>query len=168
MKAVILAPGPSLARCPRPSAEVVIGVNRAAAFIGCSIWAALDSPLIQHHGREVVGSPTLFTRRASFDSLARHGDPWGSAYRPVCYAEDLACSVPRWDLYTLTASLVLAQSLGAASVEVYGCDWTDAPDWDNARTVDQNRGEARWELERSIYAEVTAWLESRGCEVAKR
>lgn len=163
----VLCPGPSLAKCPPLDAEVTIGVNRAAAFCSCDVWAALDSPLIHSRGHEIIGRPTLFTRRQSFDSLARHGDGWGDASRAVCYAEDLSCPVARWDLYTMTAALVLAKHMGAATVNVYGCDWTDAPDWDGT-AAGENRAETRWELERSIYAAVVDWLDGCGCQVFRR
>ena len=160
MKAAVLCPGPSLSRCPPLDAGLVVGVNRAAAFRPCGVWAALDTPVIKTYGREVVGRPVLFTRRETAESLRRRG----LLPESVVCCEDLACPVDRWDLFTLTAALVLAASRGATDVEVYGCDRTDGPDWDGVR-AGENRGENRWERERRVWNELTAWLETAGVEV---
>lgn len=161
MKAIILAPGPSLADAPEVAADLVVGVNRAAAFRPCNVWAALDTPMVRNHGAEVKGTPTLLTRRETRTSLERSGGGYAAI---LC--EDIPCPVPRWDLYTLTAAAVFCGHVGAESVEVYGCDWTDAADWDGVE-AGENRNEARWALEREIFGKVTDWLADKGTTVTR-
>jgi len=148
-----------------PAADVTIAVNRAALRFSCDWWAALDYPTFARCSAEVQGSPALFTAGAVLARLKRCGSPWAERFGYT--ADRLTCSVRDWTAYTATAALVLAEDLGAVNVDVYGADWTDAPDYDGHRTDDYNRGENRWARERGIWDGVCEWMRGRGVSVER-
>src|SRR6185312_11619556 len=64
MTARLLCPGPSLASYTWgdfPPADLTVGVNRAATFFPCDVWACGDPPLIQQQQEHVIGTPDLLT-----------------------------------------------------------------------------------------------------------
>lgn len=170
MIAALLCPGPSLAARFGPVADFYpfrVGVNRAACAFECGLWAASDVPLIMEWHPRVLGKPPLLTRRDTATRIAGKGVPWPA----TAITEDFAPSVPvkSFGLYTATAALAwLGLKEGVRRIDVYGADWTDAPDFDGV-TADAgvNRKESRWERERFIWGELAGWLDGRGVEVAR-
>jgi hypothetical protein len=159
MTGALLCPGPSLARLREPPrAGLTVAVNRAATLFRCDWWAAADLPLVETWGDSVRGDPLLFTKRDTRASLARRGSPWAACAARCC--EDLACPVPRFDLFTAPAALVLMAVKGCRRIDVYGADWTPGPDFDGV-AAGENRSAERWAVERGIWDAVVAWLADR-------
>jgi len=168
MTAAILCPGPSLLRSFAASdyAGLRIGVNRAATALACDWWAACDMPLIRSQWPHVIGTPRLFTIRATRDSLVRRGYP-----EPNRLTDDLCRYCPealRWCAFTATSALVLAGHLGATQIDVFGADWTDAPDFDGVMVEGCRRNEQRWADERCVWGDVVSFLAERGVTVERR
>ena len=158
MNCALLSPGPSLARLTKaPAADVTIAVKRAALPFGCDWLAILDSPALKEYGG-IAPAAQLLTRREYRPKYT---------VRPGLACEDLACPVLMFDLYTATAALALAGYLKATRVDVYGADWTDAPDFDGHTPAESNRTPQRWALERGVWANVVGWLAGKGCEVVR-
>jgi hypothetical protein len=154
MNVALLCPGPSLANLTEaPKADVTIGVNRAACRFPCQWWAATDYPLIRDWQHAVLGDPRLLTKRQTWIDL-RHR----LKFSDVLLLDSLECLVKGWDVKTATASLVLAGTLGATRIDVYGADWTDAPDFDGTTVVGTDRGAQRWDEERATWNAVIAHL----------
>jgi hypothetical protein len=165
MTAAILLPGPSLASLDRvPSADLVIGVKRAAVRFPCHWCAILDSPDLRSTWcDELIGRPRLLTR---------------AAYRPKYTAlpglnvEGLAEFCPlRHDEWTSTAALVLAGFLHAGRIDVYGADFGEGDkleEFDGFRSPEANYSPQRWQRERAAWDAVADWLKQRGTEVWRR
>lgn len=159
MHCALLCPGPSLRRLAQaPPADLTIAVKRAALAFPCQWVCILDTPELQAFG-DIAPGALLLTRRDCRPKYSR---------REGLAVEDLDCPVPRFDLYTATAALALAGHLGATTVDVYGADWSDAPDWDGSTPEGANRSPERWALERGIWSQVVEWMGRRGCEVVRR
>lgn len=158
MTAAVLATGPSLALLDRlPACDVSIGIKRAAERFACDWAACLDIPLVGQ--LQFAGDPKLLTRAAYRPKYTK---------LPGANVEDLG-GPHRFDLYTVTACLVLAAHLGASDIDVYGCDWAEnAPDFDGYVPDQMNRGPQRWELERTIWQSTVDWLAARGHRVTRR
>lgn len=161
MTAAILCPGPSLANLQAlPPCDVSIAVNRAALRFACDWWAALDHPLFRAIDAQVMGSPLLLTRR---EDRKRHST------RAGIDTETLEAWLPhmptRWGLFSMTAAMVLAASLGAKRIDIYGCDWAiGAADFDGHQFETNRRQEDRFALEREVYA---ATVNAIGVEVTR-
>jgi hypothetical protein len=154
MNVALLCPGPSLATLEEsPPADITIGVNRAACRFPVTWWAATDYPLIRGWGGAILGNPKLFTRRQTWLDVRRRINP-----PTVMFTEALSCPVKGWDVKTATAALVLAGNLGATRIDVYGADWTDAPDFDGVEVVGTDRKPQRWDEERATWHAVIAHL----------
>lgn len=157
MKAVLLSLGPSLNLYDGDFDGVVIGVKRVATVFACDWWVCLDSPALERDGEIVRGNPKLLTRT---DYRPKYSTREGQT------VEELA----KWHgadvgKYTATAALALTGWLGVETVEVYGADWTNEPDFDGNLEPDVNRSEDRWEKEIRIWNRVKARLAMMGTEV---
>ncbi len=175
MKAIVLSPGPSLARyTPRP-ADLVLGVNRAAKFFPVDCWICGDSPCIENPDapgnaplyEQVIGSPLLVSFDVSLDTLRQHGWTW----RGDTFAwRQLESFLPRkphdWEWCTFMVAIVYAAYRGATEIEIYGCDWAGKNDLDGIE-AGKNRSDARWEHERNLYAGIVAQLAERGITVTR-
>jgi hypothetical protein len=162
LKAVILNPGPSLAKLESvPPCDLSIAVNRAAIAFPVQVWAAMDYPTIKRHNASVIGSPSLFTRKQTWDDTK---NKWPRNLFKL--AEDIAFPVQTWALVTMTCSIMLAAHLGATTIQLFGCDQTGTADFDGAE-AGEDRTETRWQRERSVLEEMTVWLGSRGCELIR-
>lgn len=167
MKTAILCPGPSLSQTfkTRDAYAAVAGVNRAVHRAPCDVWVSLDpSPIeaiplqwfttentihnLQASGRLFRGGK-LSTVEATFEQIP--SDMGG------------AC----WDSFSSTAALVSMFLRGAKSIDVYGYDGTNAPDFDGAALHSNQRGADRWANEAHVWEVVTKWLSDRGCEVRR-
>jgi hypothetical protein len=167
MKAAILCPGPSLQRAIIDGHDLTIGVNRAAAFTSCDVWAAGDIPMLTDHRPKVIGSPELLTAANTAAYLRDHATAWPGK---VTEFEDLfgfldPHALP-WTLFTFTASIVFAAWRGATEIDVHGCDWRGLEDFDGWAQAG-NRSDERWKLESQIYARLADTLAGRGVTVRR-
>lgn len=64
----------------------------------------------------------------------------------------------KWGLFSATAGLYLARQLGARTVNVYGADWTDEPDFDGVAMEGNRRNQERWGEERRIWHDLIEHL----------
>lgn len=75
-----------------------------------------------------------------------------------------------WRSFSATAALIVAAHLGGKTIDVYGADWTDEPDFDG-KSINLNpheRNEARWKTERQIWVAVVNYLATEGVEVNRK
>lgn len=168
LKALLLCPGPSLARfAPGPgelAMKLVVCVNRAALKFPCDAWAALDWTIVKAHGHDVQGSPVLITSGDTPRLLDRVGVKWrGQEVFPA----DLFAYVPHvvnYVLFSATTGLVFAAMRGAKEIDIYGCDWQGTLDYDGV-TGGQTRTPFRWDSEKLIWAATLEALKAKGIEV---
>jgi hypothetical protein len=169
----IVSAGPSLAggpALPLRDYDAVIGVKFAAGLYPCSHWAAIDAPVIRET-RPLAAPEVLFTRRDQWARACRLEPDLAARYgAAVRFVEDV--EFPRfiarkWRLYTSGAAVVLAWSLGAREVDVFGHDMAGTGD---CRGVEGDgdvlrkggRTDARWAQERAIWALLTDRLAEDG------
>lgn len=162
MQIGILCPGPSLASIDSlPTCDLSIAVNRAALRFACDWWAALDSQTFTRDESSIKGDPKLFTRAEYRHKTKRGGMD----------LEELDGLLPRnrinYPLFTLPSSMVLAAWLGAKAIDIYGCDWTNAPDFDGIKPSDSRRNEHRWSAESVLFGRVQDWLLGLGITVTR-
>lgn len=162
MTAVVLCPGPSLAKLPAlPPCDVSLAVNRAALRFAADWWAASDYPLIKWNIDNLMGNPNLLTRRQTYidmhDRLSR--------FPQIRLVEDVPGTAGLNK--TMLFAAALAADLGAKRIDLYGCDMAGETDYDGAK-AGEDRSEARWARERLELAELTDWLKGRGCELRGR
>lgn len=151
MNAALLCPGPSLTQTYPPAAgrhDVNIGVNRAVLAFRCHWWAFVDWQTYIETGRQACR--TFVSRTADRELRRRTGD-----FTPDLTFEsidlDRTRNSIRWGMFSATAALFLASHLGATSVDVYGADWTNEPDYDGHRTERDRRTVERWADERIVW-----------------
>lgn len=183
MKAVVLCPGPSLAKFTGCE-HLTIGVNRAglnkqvgpsyAETLGrisgfaCDWWAATDYPLIRDY--QALGKPKLFTSRQTANDIKGKFD---HLFSGIAAKEDIGVpfnEVP-WTIYTATSALVLAYHLGATEIEVYGCDFAGVADWDGhsyqwkGNEAWRTRGGAKWDAQAANWKKTVEFLAGKGVTV---
>lgn len=178
MHAIILSPGPSLARYVPQPCDLTLGVNRAARLFPCDVWVCGDTPLIELPDlvdgkplhESIIGSPLLVTYGVTMDTLRDHGFKWrGEIFSWTQIAESfwLHTSVVNWPWCTCTAAVVYAAFAGAKSIDVYGADWEGVEDFDGAK-AGKNRSVDRWREERSIFGALQIVLkEKRGVTIRR-
>ncbi len=154
MRVALLSCGESLRRFPGVAGyDLTIGVNDAATFALCDFWSIGDA---ETHWRipQVLGSPTIWTHE---DTARRLGYP----PRVKTYERSERIG---WTIFSVTAGLWLAGSLGARVVECFGlydpnegCLFGTNPH--ARRTPD------RWETERRVWEETAEAMRLNGVEV---
>lgn len=160
MRAALLSLGPSLARLYEPPpANILIGVKKAAKAFRCDWACVLDSPSLLLLDTAFAGRPRLLTRRAYRPKYTQRDGLDVEAFDGFCPV--------RHDDYTACAALVLAGYLGATTIDCYGVDWTDAPDFDGETPPEVNRTPTRWARERAQWDGIVTWLHGRGAEVRR-
>jgi hypothetical protein len=165
MKIALLCPGPSLSLTYEPSGHAhVIGINRAVLGFACDWWAFTDwQPFLHYHHFADLPRLGLFFSGTALDELLRRGmAPRMQDARTLLPFEDIDPARTRdklrWGLFTAPAALMLARHLGATSIDVYGADWSDEPDWDGERMTGCVRDENRWSNELPIWRGVVEHL----------
>lgn len=164
MRAVVLAPGPSLSLLDEmPADDVSIAIKRAAFYFPQCQWVAiLDTPVLHAIDDQIPAGAKLLTRA---EYRPKHTSRAGLDVEAL----EKWCPVPKIAEFTATAALVLAGFLGAERVDVYGADWTQQPDFDGH--VDPEtmmaRHPDRWKREGKIWGDIVLWLSHRGCEVVR-
>lgn len=165
MRVAILAPGPGLERYKDDGYGLRIGVNRAVTRFACDWWAALDYQTIG----EVTpcGWPMVFTTAESVAALARRGVTLDGYLTFEELVTDISRDT-RWPMYSATAAIALAQSLGASSIDVWGAPMIGESDFDGTTGLRNNRSRERWALERRIVACLFHWLRKHRIEIKRR
>lgn len=168
MRAVILTPGPSLARyVPAEPADLTVAVNRAGLSFAADTWAALDPPMVRDHGPKVIGAPVLLTSADTPRILARDGWSWrGETVTHKALIGYLPASINLL-LFTFTTAIAYCAWRGATSIDTYGCDWLGTGDFDGV-IGGTNRTPDRWAMERAIYAALAEALAERGVRVTRK
>ena len=165
MKTAVLCPGPSLATTfkGREPYECVAGVNRAVHRASCDVWVALDpSPFEAIPKHWFTTETTMHNLKASGRIMA------GGEFTEV---EPTYQQVPAdlggatWSAFSGVAALIAMYLRGAKSIDVFGYDATDAPDFDGVNLHSNQRNKDRWEHEALCFKVVTKWLAARGCVV---
>lgn len=161
----VLCPGPSLATHDTFDGDVRIGVNRAVHHATCDWWVFCDWQMFRDYRPGYM--PGLFMLKLAKQDLEKKGhDLSGYTIRLFDDHKEHCPSRLGWTMYSMTAAMVFAESLGATNIRLFGVDMTDEPDWDG-RTDDRNRrSDERWREEGKILTDVTAWLNERGVEVS--
>ena len=145
----------------------VIAVSRQGTKVRSDILACFDLPVMLNITDAIIGTPKLFTIRATLESLQRRQSRWYST--ALMPAEAHCCPVERWTLFTAPACLVLAAELGATTIHPYGVDMTGDGDSTGGTkgNPDVVRTEARWARERGIWEQIVDWLKGKGVEVRR-
>ena len=168
MNAVILCPGPSLARLAHvPPAKLVVGVNRAAIFFRCDAWAGCDLPTVEKHGNAVIGAPELIAAIETIDTMRDHKLVWRGPVFDRTRMLDFCPHAMDWVLFSATTALIYAAYRAATHIDVYGADWSGELDFDGV-AAGETRGPERWQLEAAIWQNrLVPWLAERGVTVTR-
>lgn len=170
MNAAILCPGPSLNDWPDATwanHNLIIGVNRAVLRFRCDWWAAGDWPMVKKHalGYRVK----LFTTPATYSHLLGLTQ-FRDRMELHSYDEAATFLHPtewRWNGKTATAALVLAAWQGATQIDVYGADWTTAPDYDGVMFPGTDRSASRWISEQDVWYRLVEKFAADGINVTR-
>lgn len=166
MNAVLLCPGPSLARLKSlPECGISLAVNRAATLFAVDWFCASDYPMIRDYGPKVLGRPSLLTIRQTAHDLRNRLD----RFRSVKVAEDVLAGYgsPLKHHKTAMLALLFAAWCGASTITVYGADWQGRTDFDGVN-AGENRSDARWDEERREWElMLIPWLAERGVKVER-
>lgn len=169
MNATILCPGPSVLNWEGPG-DLVIGVNRAATLFPVDWWAAGDPPALDASLLKLQGSPRLFSTEFGLKHLSAVGHPWSgptaSFESLFSYLDPSTMNAP-WTMFTFTAAIVFAASLGTKEISCFGCDWNGTADFDGVE-AGGNRSEDRWRDERFRFGVLADVLKQRGIHVERR
>lgn len=171
----ILCSGPSFsAFLSRPCKhDLYIGVNRTVEAFVCDWWVFNDhqalsffSPLRSSEKRPLRLFCGRATHQRAIDRRLVQFADYAWTYFEEC---DTTCrSDHHWQMFSMTAAMVLADYLGAKRVTIYGCDWKGKNDWGGPPPTPFGRSDYRWNNERHWYGHIAAWLESRGITCERR
>jgi hypothetical protein len=171
----ILCSGPSVrAFLAAPIAyDAVIGVNRMASVWPCDWWACRDRGTFL--GYQPLGRPRIFTSDDTWRWLTEEEPGQATIERAAGYDwtawRDVSTScpaVPQWKQGGFMNALILAEWLGAKTIQIHGADWEGSDDFDGPPSVGGTRPHYRWPGERAKYAAVSGWLtETRGIRVTR-
>ncbi len=172
MTAVLLCPGPSLAKVLQRTAygsDLLIGVNRAATGFELDWWCFGDASTYENNW--YIGNPNVCTSAVAVQRL--RDEEASKPFNPpelLTFCE-LAERIPNdigWVVFSATSALVLAAYLGAKQIEVYGADWTvDGADFDGRMPDGAIRGAERWTSEANVWRDTVTKLETLGVTTTK-
>ncbi len=142
-------------------------MNRAVIFRECDWWSFIDPATFRDW--KPIGNPALFFRRDTRDSI-RAVNPGLIDGRKQIVLDDIKHEFPEggWTLLSATIALVLAAHLGATSIDVFGADWTDEPDFDGLCPAGCNRDETRWSMELVLWGQLVDHFQTRGISVTRK
>ena len=155
MRAALLSCGPSLIEYVPNGHDVVIGVNDAVDRFACDWCVGLDLHLYTYISP--VRDDMLYLTQS--DARRVHG------FRGMDIGQLRLEGVERhlWAGYSSTAALVLAKTLRATEVDVYGVDMVGA--FDHRGVKAEWRNPERWDRERAKWEVARAGVEALGVEV---
>jgi hypothetical protein len=172
----ILCSGESLKRFldhPRDH-DVYIGVNRMAEDYPCDWWVFADGAAFEWYTPEVRAGrpPMVCTSQAIRDRLGRSEKVSADKINAHAWLmmEELHTSCPNdpgWKNFSMTVALVLAESLGATSITIYGCDWKGHLDYDGTKPPRGGRNQYRWNNEKHKTSHICLWLARQGVAVRR-
>lgn len=170
MNAALACPGPSLlATFPHGRKfDCVAAVNRAVHAVTSDWWVFVDWQVYEQYRPQTC--PRIFTTETAAEHLERHVGPQWAAERVTLTPEAhdyLPPDAMPWATFSAVAGLVLLGWQGATRIDVYGADWTDAPDYDGHSAPSNRRTEDRWRSEIQLWQNAVAWLKGNGCEVIR-
>jgi hypothetical protein len=169
VECTILCTGPSLAHyleAPVEQPNCSIGVNQAVEARACDWWCFSDPEAFDWFNP--LGHPRIFTSRACLDIITRRADIPRFDWTFHADIGTEAHSDWAWPNYSLTCALVLAEHLGARTVEIYGCDWSGDRYFDGQPARRTHDMRYRWKNEQHKYGMVTDWMARKGIEVKRR
>lgn len=170
----ILCSGASFGRfLESPKAHgVYVGVNRTASVYPCDYWVFNDKEAFEWYRPQ--GTPVIVTTFATHKALAEKRSGRKAFVDPfrgydVLFIDAIADPPPsdfHWRSFSMTMAMVLAYSLKASRISIYGCDWFGNDDWDGTPSRRKGRTPYRWQNEENKYSKLSAWLNIRGisCE----
>jgi len=167
MHAILLCPGPSLAKWLTclPDHDLSLAVNRAGLALAADWWVSLDYPLVRDIRKQLLGAPRICTTEIVATSFPAEKKDWLLTDR---VRRDYCRNLHSWTFLTAPAALIVAGFLGATSITVVGADWTDEPDWDGVRLQSNDRTADRWAKEAVRWQAACDWLAKRGVTVERR
>lgn len=169
----IVSSGPSLARFTpgEVTADLVVGVNRAATRFPCDWWSALDAQSIERHRFDgddpVIGFPAVLTMSSSIPELNGKCPQVTKRHEQWLWIEtlrDREHPPHLWDQFSCPAALVLAVHLGATDIITFGVDLVGDRDFTGA--TNGRWDERRWAKERHSWRVVNEWAAARGVRVS--
>lgn len=163
----ILCSGPSFKRFLETPVkhDGFIGVNQAAEAWACDWWSWGDAAAFDRF--EPIGRPAIFTGRGSLQYVRRRERIAEHEWR---YYEDCATPCPSdldWRGYSMTAAMVLAETLGARRIVLYGADWCGTGYFSGSGLNPEVNSAYRWGNEKHHYSRLKGWLASRGVVVER-
>ena len=171
MEAAIYCPGPSLDWAlaqPRRDSRLTIAVNRAAERVVADYWAMLDPVTWEITGR-LASSPAVVCAPSCWRELVARqpeAEALGWAFPDAKLAESLA-PLARWRTKSMTVAMVLAATLGAKRIDLWGVDLEGEADFDGRSYGCQRRDPARWTAERSLLNQVARNLADHAVPVRR-
>lgn len=73
-----------------------------------------------------------------------------------------------WQRYTMTVAIVLAETLGADVITLYGCEWQGTRDWDGATNLrNEGRDAHRWRAEEDATRLIAQWMIDDGVSLRR-
>lgn len=158
MRIAVLCPGPSLPRTFKHDQpyDVLIGVNRAVLFTSCDWLASFDASTVKAlatPGMKVFTRASCLPQDETLEAVA--------VWYPCVKLSDAG-------MFTACGALLLAAALGANDIDVYGADWSDAPDFDGRHSEGDWRVAERWRRERVVWDKITRVLASQGIHVDRK
>jgi hypothetical protein len=160
LKAIVLSPGPSLARYVPQPADLIVAVNRAGLVHHCDYWAALDYCMIRDFGPQVIGTPHLFTRQTTYIDTRGMTE----RFKEVRLLESCKLRSPKFR--TMHAAISFAYDMGATEIRVFGADWSGTKDFDGSE-AGEDRTESRWADEQQVYCDLVNELAKRDVTVTR-
>jgi hypothetical protein len=181
MRAIILAPGPSLSLYEGQTADLVIAVNRAALFWPCDCWAAWDQEMIATRSnypepaenaelRQAIGADVkcrgiLLTSQKTLSAIQIRRITKPHWCKEVVTTDKMYgfCRVSpecKWDKKSALIALVYAAWKGATEIDTWGVDWSGTADADGVE-AGQNRTTERWNHESAVWQALAAWMKPR-------
>lgn len=128
----------------RPPCNALIAINRAALHIDADMWCFGD----METWRDVkpLGNPQWFTNANAHRRIIKRGGM--PPVDTLLWEQVEGPPGVNWTVFSATAALVLAKSLGATTIHCYGV----------VDEFPQSGESTRWATERRIWNETVAWL----------
>lgn len=169
MRCAVACPGPSLSAVGELEGyEAVLAVNGAAQCVASTHWVFLDNGCWRKY--KPIGQPVICTSRLVRVVLARRSPELNDWAFVDALFEDQRNTINRsirWSCFSSPTALVVAQHLGATSIDVFGCDMQGTSDCFGSELDAIHRQPDRWKDELAIWEATANELRSVGIEVTR-